>query len=152
MASIIRQEIHIQSEPATVFATLTQLERLPDWATTAETTEDIPPQPLRAGQTFTMKIRVLGKLLDAEWTVTDIGDTWVEYRAEGPLGSWLRMRQSVAGADGGSRVSLDAEYELPAGVLGDIVDELYVQGHNEQEAQQSLRNLKQLVETGSTAA
>ncbi len=56
------------------------------------------------------------------------------------------MRQVVVPTDGGSRVELVVDYELPGSFLGEILDRLYVERRNEREAQHSLENLKDLLE------
>ncbi len=52
----------------------------------------------------------------------------------------------VVPTDGGSRVELVVDYELPGSFLGELLDRLYVERRNEREAQHSLENLKDLVE------
>ena len=56
------------------------------------------------------------------------------------------MKQTVSAAGGGSRVALEIDYELPGGLIGQLIDRAYVEGHNEREAEQSLQNLKELLE------
>ena len=51
--------------------------------------------------------------------------------------------------DGGTRVALDVEYEIPPAVLGGkIADKLVVERMNEHEADAAINNLKVVLETG----
>ncbi len=52
----------------------------------------------------------------------------------------------VVPTDGGSRVELVVDDELPGSFLGELLDRLYVERRKEREAQPSLDNLKDLVE------
>ncbi len=56
------------------------------------------------------------------------------------------MRQVVVPTDGGSRVELVVDYELPGSFLGELLDRVYVERRNQREAQHSLENLKDLLE------
>ena len=48
--------------------------------------------------------------------------------------------------DGGSRVELELDYELPGGWLGELLERTVVDAQNEREAEQSLERLKTLAE------
>lgn len=56
------------------------------------------------------------------------------------------MRQTVDPTAGGCHVELDVNYDLPAKFLGVLLDRLYVRRRNGRAAEQSLQNLKVLVE------
>ncbi len=56
------------------------------------------------------------------------------------------MRQTVSRSDGGCKVTIHADYDLPGGVVGELVNRVYVEQRNEREAEASLQNLKAFVE------
>ena len=60
------------------------------------------------------------------------------------------MRQTVVPGDGGSRVELELDYEVPGGWLGELLDRGLVEQQNEREAEQSLERLKTLAEEAGT--
>lgn len=70
----------------------------------------------------------------------------VAYEAAAPGGGELTMRQTVVPRDGGSRVELELDYELPGGWLAELLDRTVVDAQNEREAEQSLERLKTLAE------
>lgn len=143
----IEREIQIERPPDEVFALLTDPDRLPDWATVVVKTRDISDRPLRNGCTFRQTIRVLGRELETDWRVEELEPPrHVAYAASGAIGGTLTMRQNVEPADGGSRVSLELDYELPGGWLGEQVDRRWVEQQNEAEADRSLAQLKRLLE------
>jgi uncharacterized membrane protein len=147
MARIERQ-IEIDRTPGEVFEVLTDLDRLPDWATMVLENHNTPEKPLRTGQTFGQTIRIAGRNLTTEWEVSELeAGRRVAYRATGPAGASLEMHQRIEPRDNGSRVELEIDYDLPGGALGDAVDKLYVERRNEREAAHSLSNLKELLES-----
>jgi uncharacterized protein YndB with AHSA1/START domain len=147
----IERTIDIAAPPEEVFGVLTDLDRLPDWSTITVATHDAPDGHLDVGDTFRQTLRILGRNLDCDWKVTDVDrPNHVAYEATAPGGGQLRMAQHVRADGDGSRVELDLDYELPGGFGGEMVDRAFVQRRNEREAQHSLDNLKDLLETGTT--
>ncbi len=145
MAQITR-EIDVRATPETVFALLTDLDRLPAWGTIVVATRDVSELPLTLGCTFRQTIRVLGQEFESGWRVTELelGRT-IAYEASAPGGGSLTMRQTVVPAGRGSRVRFEIDYVLPGGWLGELLDRAVVERQNEQEADRSLRNLKELL-------
>jgi uncharacterized membrane protein len=147
----IERHIKIGRPPAEVFALLTDLDRLPEWATIVVGTRDVSEFPLREGCTFRQTLRVLGREVESDWRVTELEvPRRVAYEAAAPGGGTLTMRQTVVSGDGGSRVELELDYELPGGWLGELLDRGVVEEQNEREAEQSLERLKTLAEKAAT--
>lgn len=143
----IERKIDIGRSPDDVFALLTDLDRLAEWATVVVETREVSDRPLRNGCTFRQTLRVLGRELETDWRVEELEPPrHVAYAASAPGGGTLTMRQTVASRDGGSRVELELEYELPGGWLGELVDRAALEVQNEREAQESLQRLKELAE------
>ncbi len=94
----IRKSAHVNASPEQVFALLTDLDRLPEWSTVTVATSDAPSGELRQGDRFRQTLRVVGKQIDAQWTVTELDrPRHVAYEATGPPGL------AADGADGGVR-------------------------------------------------
>lgn len=147
----IERQTEIDRSPEEVFDVLTDLDRLPDWATMVLENHGTPEKPLRAGQTFGQTIRIVGRNLTTEWEVTECdAGRRVSYQATGPGGSRLEMKQRVEPRGQGSLVELEIDYDLPGGALGDAVDRIYVERRNEREIEHSLKNLKDLLESRSS--
>ncbi len=147
----IERHIEIDREPKEVFDVITDLDRLPAWATIVVETHDVPETPLRNGTTFRQTIRVAGRTLESEWRVAELEPSrHVAYEATAPGGGQLAMKQTVVPTDGGCRVELELDYELPGGVLGELANRAYLERRNEREAEHSLHNLKDLLEGRTT--
>lgn len=145
MAQITRQ-FELDAKPDVVFDLLTDLDRLPEWATIVVDTRDVSQRPLRPGCTFRQTIRVLGRELDSEWRITELEPgRHVAYEATTPMGGALTLKQTVLSREAGSRVQLAIDYELPGGLVGDMLEHI-VEGQNEREAERSLQNLKELLD------
>jgi len=143
----IERHIEIDREPGEVFEAITDLDLLPDWATVVVETHDLPARPLRNGAAFRQTIRIAGRTLESEWRVAELErPRHVAYEATAPGGGRLAMKQTVVPTDGGSRVELELDYELPGGFLGEVVDRAYLERRNEREVEHSLHNLKDLLE------
>jgi uncharacterized membrane protein len=56
------------------------------------------------------------------------------------------MKQTVVPTDSGCRVEVELDYELPGGLLGALADRAYLERRNEREAEDSLHNLKDMLE------
>lgn len=142
----IESHIDIAAVPEDVFAVLTDLDRLSEWATIVVDSREVSTRPLTEGCTFRQTLRILGQELDTEWQVTGLAAGRVAYQATSAMGGRLEMTQTVKPHNGGSRVELDIDYDLPGGFLGALVDKAVVEAQNEREAERSLQNLKELLD------
>jgi uncharacterized membrane protein len=149
----VERAIEISAPVEVVFDRLVDLDGLPAWATTVVSTKGAPPGMLLAGATFQQTIRIAGHELETQWRVVKLERPHVvAYEATGPDSSWLRMRQTVTpvSVSDGSRVEITIDYELPGGLLAQVMDRLLLERRNDEEAERSLQNLKALVERNWT--
>ena len=142
----IHKSTDVNASPEDVFTLLTDLDRLPDWSTITVATHGAPNQPISKGDTFRQTLRVIGRELDTEWTVTELDrPRHVAYEATGPAGTRLRMAQTVEASGDGSRVSFELDYDLPGGAVGGLASPV-IERRSEREVEHSLHNLKDIVE------
>jgi uncharacterized protein YndB with AHSA1/START domain len=142
----IERSIEIDAPPKRVFEALAHWDGLAQWSTVTDSHQG-PERCTGVGDEFEQTIRVAGIGLETQWEVTRYEPpSTIAYRATGPGGSRMDMRQTVTPAPAGSRLELDIDYDLPGGVLGDVVDRLYVERRNEREAEHTLQNLKDYLE------
>lgn len=142
----IEREVSIRRPPEAVFALLTDLDRLPEWATIVVETREVSHRPLQEGCTFRQTVRVAGRQIDSDWHVVRFEPPReVAYEATGPLGARLAMTQRVQSEGGGSRVELEVDYELPGGLIGSLAAHA-LEAENERAADESLDNLRRLLD------
>ncbi len=147
----ISHSIRVQAPQDDVFTLLTDLDRLPDWSTITVTTQGAPTQPINKGDTFQQSLRVVGRQIDTDWTVTELDrPRHVAYEAKGRGGAQLRMAQTVEPSGEGCTVSFEIDYDLPGGVAGGLASAL-MERRNEREVEHSLQNLKEIAEHGTLA-
>ncbi len=145
----IRKSTDVNASPEDLFTLLADLDRLPDWSTITVATHDAPDQPLAKGNTFRQTLRIMGRQLETDWTITELDrPRHVAYEAKGPAGATLRMAQTVEASGNGSRVSFEVDYELPGGAVGGLAAPV-IERRNEREVEHSLHNLKELAEHAS---
>lgn len=145
----IERSVHIDERPEEVFRILTDLKLIPRWAVIAQDTYVRPESDLTGvGQEFHWTIHVAGVDLETDWVVTEYeSGRSVAYKVQSAHEGRLEMRQRVLDAgDGGSRVELEVDYDLPYGFLGEALDRALVERRNQGVLERSLRNLKELVE------
>ena len=145
----IERSIHIDEKPDVVFRMLTDLRLIPRWAVVAQDTYVLPERPLTdVGQQFHWRIRVVGRDIETDWVVTEFEPPKVvAYEVTAPRAGRLVMKQRVLDAgDGGSRVELDVEYDMPGGFFAEVIDRAIGERRNQEAVERSLRNLKELVE------
>ncbi|MFP5326157.1 MAG: SRPBCC family protein [Acidimicrobiia bacterium] len=146
MGHIVR-ETTVSCPPAKVFEVLSHINRLPEFS---EMTVDVkgPDRPLAVGDRFEQTVKVLGRELATEWEVVEVQAPSL-LRVEGRSannGSASLTDRVTPTPEGGSRVELEVDYDLPLGFLGEIADKLVVERKNEEEAETILRRLKELCE------
>lgn len=147
----IDRSVDIDAAPEEVFAELENWDGLPRWSTIT-VSHSGAGRCTRAGEEFDQQIRIAGVPLNTHWRVSDYDPPkLIGYDVSGPGGSWMRMAQRVTATGSGSRVDLEAEYELPAGVLGAVLDRMYVERRNERETEHTLQNLKEVLEQNGRA-
>jgi uncharacterized membrane protein len=145
----IERSVHIEESQDRVFRVLTDLKLIPRWAVIAQDTYVRPENELTsAGQEFHWTIRIAGIDLETDWVVSEYDPPRaVSYNVTSPRNGRLEMKQRVLDAgDGGCRVELEVDYDLPGGFLGEALDKVIVEHRNQAAVERSLNNLKELVE------
>ena len=145
----IERSVHIDERPEEVFRVLTDLKLIPRWAVIAQDTYVRPEGDLSAvGQEFHWTIHIAGVDLETDWVVTEYEPPrTVAYKVLSAHEGRLEMQQRVLDAgDGGSRVELQVDYDLPYGFLGEALDRALVERRNQGVMERSLRNLRELIE------
>jgi carbon monoxide dehydrogenase subunit G len=145
----VRTSIEIDAPRERVFEVLLDLDDLGNWVEAHRAIVEEPDGPLREGSTFRQKLRVSGLGFKVRWTVTRIErPKVVEWQGEGPGGSDARVCYSLSEADEGTRFDYVNEFNLPGGKLAERAGKLIGEDRAREEANSSLRSLKELIEGG----
>lgn len=134
----IHEHIDIDVSPDAVWDVLADVSILPELS--SSTTEVVVDGPLRrVGQTFEQTVRLAGRRWRSTWRVDEL-DPGRTLRISGSLpgGTPYRLTERLEPTSGGgTRLTIDADYDLPMGALGRLADRLGV----ERRARQELREV-----------
>jgi uncharacterized protein YndB with AHSA1/START domain len=143
----VRTSIDIDAPPERVYDVIMDLDHLGDWVEAHRGITEEPDGPLHEGSTFRQKLRVSGLAFKVRWTVTRLDrPKTVEWEGEGPGGSDARVCYSLAESNGGTRFDYVNEFHLPGGKLAERAGKLIGEDRARDEANESLRSLKELIE------
>jgi carbon monoxide dehydrogenase subunit G len=140
----ISRSASVACQPDRVFDVLTDVDRLKEFS---EMTVEVrgPGRPVQPGDRFEQVVRVLGKDLETEWEVVEVERPHrLRFTGTGPAGAHATLTETLEPEGDGTRVELDAEYDLPLGILGDAVDALFLERKNGEAAEAILAKLASL--------
>ena len=140
----IERSIVIKGTAEEIDAITSDGDRLPEWyaGITSATSDDIFPEP---GGKVEMKYKSAGITFDMSQTSLENEPAKRgKYKMEGMVtGVYESILEPV---DEGTRFTLKFDYEMPGGGIGKVVDKLVVERMNTRNLEDSLENIKALVE------
>jgi uncharacterized protein YndB with AHSA1/START domain len=145
----VRASIDIAAPREEVFDLALDPHRLEDWVSTHRELVDEPDLPLREGSEFRQKLRVAGISFKVSWSLTRLERPRViEWLGSGPGGSEARVCSSLEAIEGGTRYDYVNRFDLPGGKLTAKAAGLIGEEKGREEAERSLKALKELLERG----
>ncbi len=129
-----------------VWEVISDLSRLGEWVTIHRGIEGDPPAILEEGTTFTQRVSVADQEFDVAWTAKDVSPpSRMVWEGAGPMDSSARSTYEVSDAGENVEISYSTEFDPPGGKVGEVAATA-AQSRSEEEADESLRRLKRLVE------
>jgi carbon monoxide dehydrogenase subunit G len=143
--AVIKTNIFINASPEDVFDFgVHQPELIPEWFEGVEAVEADDNYP-EVGSQLHVTYKAAGVNLNTTGTVVEL-ERGVVYAAEYKgMASGMQTWSYEAEGDG-TRLSFHFDYEMAGGGIGKIVDKLLVERQNKKNAEQSLKNLKAMIE------
>jgi len=143
----IQRSIEIAAPPEKIWPFLVEPERIVKWFTLLEKFEYTGDKHSGAGATFYYEERSFGKLNKLNYVVTE----WVEnekFAFNMTSGNAKKDDQvwSIEAIPSGSRFTIFEEFEMPWGVIGKIMEALFVGKGIGSSLEKILANLKRLAE------
>jgi uncharacterized membrane protein len=140
----LKRDIFINASPEAIFKIASEASRFPEWYAGIEATEpdDVFPQP---GGKVQMDYKAAG--ISFEMTMTSLEMEPGKYmvsQMEGMITGTNRWDYEPQ--EGGTRVSVEFEYEMPGGALGQLANKLLVERMNAENLEKSLEKLKAVTE------
>lgn len=139
----------VSCPPERVYGVLADVERLPEFSDMTVAVHNGPGRPVQVGDRFEQVVKLLGRDLESEWHVRALQPpTLLRFEGSAPPGVRATLVERLNPEGDGTRVELDIDYTLPLGILGRVVDAVYLRRKNEQQADEILAKLKSLCEAG----
>ena len=151
--SHVRHSIHIEAPPETVWMIGRDPERMPEWNTTVVSVKDAEGPLDTPGGHFTAVSKIAGRPLDITWQIEEVEiPRFFVATATTPLGGSARQRVDYEPDGTGTRVTIDMEYEIAPGLLGQLLSKAFAERAIERDVHHSADNLKAVVEEASKVA
>ena len=149
----IRESVYIEASPEQAWAVGRDAQRLPEWNTTAIEVKDATGPIDQPGSRYTIVSKIAGRPLDVTWEVQRVEPLRrAEVTGTAPGGGTARQVVEYEPEGTGTRVTVDIEFELPMGILGQFVSKVFAERALARDVRHSSENFKALVEEEVGAA
>lgn len=143
----IHEELQIDAPVERIWALGGDPSRIPEWQTNVVEVRDVTGPLNEVGTRYTAVNRLAGRHIEGEWEVTRAEPMReLELRGTAPGGGRAVQQVRYTPRDGGTAVSVDLDYELPGGFLGQFANRLFVERALQRDIRHSLENFKALCE------
>ena len=133
-----------------VFEMGTDYRRWPEWNTVYTVVDEVTGPPAAVGTRVHAEMRFLGRTMDG-WAEVIESDPprMLRFSGASEQGGTLGYVFRMSPAGGGTDFEVETEYELPAGLFGQIADKLFLERAVERQLRHAMENFKALVEAKS---
>ena len=146
----ISRTIHVEATPEQVFDLLTKPERLREWQVPAAEVKDITGTPGTVGLGWTTATTFAGRKMENHMSVTAV-ERPRSFEVKGTGSGTATMRGRLEPAAGGTDLTIESEYEMPLGFIGDAANKLFFEKSFAESWDKSLAKLKALAEAEAPA-
>jgi uncharacterized membrane protein len=141
---------HFDAPIERVFELGTDYSRYPEWNVSYAEIKEVTGPVDKVGTKIHTVMKILGRRMEGWAEVVEVDrPRYLKISGTGFEGGMLNYSQRFAPAGSGTDLEFEAEYELPAGLLGHIADKLFVEKAVERDLRHSMENFKALVETST---
>jgi uncharacterized membrane protein len=143
----LRTTAHYEAPIERVFALGTDFARYPEWNVTYTEIKEIVGPPDKVGTRIHAVMRFLGRTMEGWGELVEIEPPRM-FRLSGTSGEGGKLdvvyRLTPVGT--GTEFVVEADYELPAGIVGKIADKLFIERAVERDIRHSTENFRAFVE------
>ena len=141
----ISRTIHVEATPEQVFDLFANPERFREWQVPAAEVKDITGTPGTVGLGWTTASTFAGRKMENHMSVT-AGERPRFFEVKGTGTGTATMRGRLEAAAGGTDLTIESEYEMPLGFIGDAADKLFFEKSFAESWDKSLAKFKALAE------
>jgi uncharacterized membrane protein len=146
----IHKSVSINAPAERVFDLIDDPGAIPSYTPNVERVEDVQQSEHRIGDTFRVIYKAVGATFKETFTVTEYErPTRLASRFENGMKGTFVYQVTPQGEQ--TTLTVDVQYQLPAGALGKAVDSLLLERTNETTIEKQLDNLRQLAAQASTS-
>ena len=143
----LRMTSHFDAPIDRVFELGADFKRYPEWNVSYDKVIEVTGPGDRVGTRVHGIMKVLGRTMDGWGEVVEVEKPrHLKMVGSGPEKSKLAIDYLATSAGTGTDLVTEIDYELPAGVLGQIADKLFAERTVERDLRHSMENFKALVE------
>lgn len=149
MSEPVVADININAPPERVWDLIMDPHRLDEWVSIHRKLESADPGPPRTGMEMKQCLALRGTPFKVNWELCEC-DTNAKavWKGRGPLRSHARTEYHLrADGNGGTDFHYVNEFKAPGGLVGKTASSVLVGGLPRREAERSLQQLKQLLES-----
>jgi carbon monoxide dehydrogenase subunit G len=141
----ISRTIHVEATPEQVFDVVSNPARFREWQVPAAEVKEITGTPGTVGYGWTTASAFAGRKMEGHMSVTAVErPRSFELKGTGTFAATVRGRFEPAA--GGTDVTIENEYEMPLGFIGDAANKLFFEKSYADSWDKSLAKFKALVE------
>jgi uncharacterized membrane protein len=145
--SQIRMTTHFDAPIERVFDLGTDFKRFPEWNVSYSEVKQVSGPPHEVGTKVFAVMKVLGRSIEGAGEIVEADrPRMLKMVGEGIDGGSLTSTYRFTPTDSGTDLEVSFDYELPAGIIGQIADRLFVERAIERDVRHSFENFKALVE------
>jgi uncharacterized membrane protein len=147
-----RMTAHYDAPIEKVFALGLDYQRYPEWNVSYVEIKEVIGPPGAVGTKVHAVMRTLGRQMEGWAEIVEIDPPRrIKTTGSATTGGQLDVTYRLTPAGTGTDFELEVEYELPAGIFGQIADRLFIERAIERDLRHSLENFKALVEAPEPA-
>jgi uncharacterized membrane protein len=133
-----------------VFELGTDFKRYPEWNVSYLEVKEVTGPPDRVGTRIHAVMRLIGRTLEGWAEVAEVEKPrYMKLTGTSFEGGKTTVIYRLTPAGTGTDFETEIEYELPAGIFGQIADKLFVEKTIERDLRHSMESFKALVEAGT---
>jgi uncharacterized membrane protein len=148
----VQHEFRADSPTDRVWAVAIDANRIPQWQANVVEVRDMTGRLDQVGSRYSSVNRLAGRTIEGAREVTRVeAGRLVEVTCTAPGGGQAVNRVTFTAHAGATDVSIEFQYELPAGFLGQFANRLFVERALRRDIRHSSENFKALCEEAETA-
>jgi uncharacterized membrane protein len=145
--TLLRKTFHFDAPIDRVFELGTDFKRYPEWNISYPAIKEIIGEPRSVGTKIELTMRLLGREVDTTAEITELdAPRFLKMVGTSAQGGHSTAVYRLTSVGTGTDLEFEFDYEVPAGVLGQIADKLFIERAVERDLVHSAENFKALVE------